>query len=482
MSAQGGRKGKRKASSPKSHGKRCRFYATSRGCQWGDKCRFVHDASTSQLTSTAGCDEASAKTRVSVSSSAAEPALIPGFYFDAAKGKYFALKPGQRQPQMEPKPAMLALPERSRGVVVALVSRGQLGLGAKSRREVAVAIGRRLCNHRHIVAGPHDVRESAVFQSPDGIVIASVCRGSASRSVVTTVSLSGLEHDGDRLTGKVSGCVSRHHSQITAATDIRWHPETCLRNSAGVRCGKIVVCDSGIDTGGTVRLLNEWGSETANLYGELRKTIWTADWLVGGELVIGGAHGFLMNAPLAANGPSFRLSSSRRGGGVSDVMRVRRYAGQGSCAIVGQRCGQVFVCDIRESDGRLPRVRLGSSATTIEVMDTNTTLLASTQGHLILWDVRMPLCPLVTYDGHVNSRTHGLPISFSSSLGLVAGGGEDGTVRLWDLAHGGRPLQHIAVGDEPVRVAALTPQWGHRRRAGLLASAGDVLSFSDLIH
>jgi WD40 repeat protein len=168
--------------------------------------------------------------------------------------------------------------------------------------------------------------------------------------------------------------------------------------------------------------------------------------------------------------------------GKSDVLRVRASWQDRHCVFVGQRSGQVSIHDFRSADTRLPHIRLASSASSIKVIGVHTAILASMAGSLVLWDARMPHSPALTFDGHVNSRTHTLPLSIvKGGVGLLAAGGEDGTVRLWDCRTGGVPVQAMRIGDVPVSIAALATRWGRCGRAGMLMAAGDNCVFSSFV-
>jgi WD40 repeat protein len=119
---------------------------------------------------------------------------------------------------------------------------------------------------------------------------------------------------------------------------------------------------------------------------------------------------------------------------------------------------------------------MGSAVASIEPVDDDPhqAVVGSMTGELVLWDTRFPRAPAVLFVGHVNSRTRGLPLSVEPECGLLAGGGEDGVVRVWDVRRGGVPLRTMVVGHgAPVSIATFRARWGARGRPGVLAAVGE---------
>ena len=120
-------------------------------------------------------------------------------------------------------------------------------------------------------------------------------------------------------------------------------------------------------------------------------------------------------------------------------------------------------------------MQLGSAVASIEPTDYGANaVVGSMTGELLLWDTRFSKGPAAVFAGHVNSRTRGLPLSVEHSCGVLAGGGEDGMLRLWNASCGGEPLRTIRVGhDGPVCMATMRARWGRRGRPGVLTAVGD---------
>lgn len=126
----------------------------------------------------------------------------------------------------------------------------------------------------------------------------------------------------------------------------------------------------------------------------------------------------------------------------------------------GSRSGSILLWDLRASNLPIisPDRAFGQGGLVSDIRGCGNLLYVSrcsrTGSHeptaLAAWDFRMPDgVPCLRFQEHVNDYRH---LYFDVWNGVLAGGGSDNKVRLWDSSRGGEPLARIDVDDIPLNV------------------------------
>ncbi|CAN8068731.1 unnamed protein product [Agarophyton chilense] len=124
--------------------------------------------------------------------------------------------------------------------------------------------------------------------------------------------------------------------------------------------------------------------------------------------------------------------------------------------------GEVFVYDTGLPSSSVWRSRGGTRVVDINSCDDGKTVFVSsmlnTKMNLVCWDTRIPYArtPHVRFEGHKNShkqlRFH---VDTNYACGILAAGGDDGIVRLWDARKAELPLTAINLDGEIPEVVKL---------------------------
>ena len=283
--------------------------------------------------------------------------------------------------------------------------------------------------------------------------------------------------------GGGGGFVMSNIAEITyqhPVTAVRWSPTDDDRHA--------VLTLGGRGLGGALRIYStrddmwESVSETYGLTLQ-RRDCWTCEWSPDGTRIAIGSGGAVLIADPARQGADPAMIAV---GGKSDVFALA-YQDRGAgplcgCLLAGCRNGSTYLVDPRSkvvqrqspaltarsvrhvSTQPSPAV---SSIGSLLALDDGTAIMATMSGAISRWDLRSQGV-VATYTGQVNSRTM-VPLSMDVSTGTLCAGGEDGTVRLWDVGRAGAPYTSRKLADQPMPACLAATGWpGVRGQLGIL--------------
>lgn len=134
----------------------------------------------------------------------------------------------------------------------------------------------------------------------------------------------------------------------------------------------------------------------------------------------------------------------------SDVTSVRVRDNTHPC-VIGMRSGVVVCRDFSYELKEQSSFSCGRNRSIVDIQlsdrnDTYVSCAGNGRDNLALWDLRTPgRAAAVGFVGHKNAYKK-LQFDVDGECGLVAAGGDDGMVRLWDRRWGGVPMGEIFVG------------------------------------
>lgn len=156
------------------------------------------------------------------------------------------------------------------------------------------------------------------------------------------------------------------------------------------------------------------------------------------------------------------------------------FSGQGKpCLYSGTRKGQILTHDLRSNSVRpVDCLRMTSSISCLRLLQDDVRLLASdVKGKINLWDIRMKK-ELVEYKGCKNEYSR-IPVHIDEMERLVYGVGQDGYVNFWCLNSGKllRSLPPPVTTDiDTIPAVKYSERWGNKQgNSGLVMGLGDKL-------
>jgi serine/threonine protein kinase len=134
-----------------------------------------------------------------------------------------------------------------------------------------------------------------------------------------------------------------------------------------------------------------------------------------------------------------------------DDGRATALALSGTRALTGHANGKVVLWDLESAQKIATLQRSDASIGAVAFIgNANSVAAASHDGKVALWDAQQPSAPLHVFEGHEQPVE---ALAYASESPLIASGGADKTVRLWDVTTLSQKRQYRGARDEVTAVA-----------------------------